>query len=292
MPWTYIEPVSVTIDHAQSQAMMDSRAHNLNLLDLDSLFAQIAILAPDGRIVSTNMSWDAMASSGNLASKHTNYLSDCETALARGLSHDRPIKEGVAKVLSGRLPAFTDSFSRAWGRRQKIFQVTAIGQHFSSGKGAAIFHTDVTPLQRDPLASVSSRAQFLRRAEHVLDDAKGACLETALMLVELHGIDEVNRTQGRGIGEHVARILAKRLRACIREHDLIARLDGGQFAILFRAGTMATRIVPIICRIEAAVREGVIGVGVPLHATIGVALFPQDGEETRELYSAADQRLR
>ncbi|WP_244406127.1 GGDEF domain-containing protein [Methylocella silvestris] len=262
------------------------------MLDLDSLSAQIAILAPNGLIIRTNNAWDAMASSGSLAGKHENYLTNCETALARGFSQDRPIREGVAKVLSGHLPAFTDSFSRSLGRQQKVFQITAIGEHFMSRTGAAVFHTDITPLQNDALASISSRAQFESRAEHALDEAKGACLETALMLIQLHGLDEVNRTQGRGIGEHVALTLAKRLGACVRERDLIARLEGDQFAILFRAGTVATRIVPIISRIEAAMREAIIGVGFPLHANVGVALFPQDGNETGTLYSIADKRLR
>ncbi|PNG25378.1 GGDEF domain-containing protein [Methylocella silvestris] len=299
MPWNYIEPRSVIIDggeltlgSGQIQTIVDSPPDEQNLLDLDSLSAQVAILASDGFIVRTNTSWDAMASGGSLASKYENYLSDCTTALVRGFSQDRPIGEGVAKVLSGRLPAFSDSFSRLSGHKQRIFQITAISEHTLSRRGAAIIHTDITPLQRDPLASISSRELFETRAKQVLDEAKDACQETALMLIELHGVDEVNRTQGRATGEHVTRVLAKRLGGCVREHDVVARLDGGIFAILFRAGTVASRIVPVIARIEAAMREAIIGVGFPMNATVGAALFPQDGTEAGELYCVADKRLR
>ena len=112
--------------------------------------------------------------------------------------------------------------------------------------------------------------------------------------VDLDRFGEVNRRLGRSLGDRVLRAAARRLSHCVRVGDTAGRLDADAFVLVLPGlhhGEDATRIADKVLR---AVRkpfpltEGTVS----LTASVGVAIFPEDGEDAPALLASAEQSAR
>jgi diguanylate cyclase (GGDEF)-like protein len=115
----------------------------------------------------------------------------------------------------------------------------------------------------------------------------------AVLCVDLDHFKRVNDTLGHAAGDALLQAAADRLRACIRETDIIARLGGDEFAIVQvmaeqpRAATvLAERLIADLSRpFEIAGHQVVVG------ASVGIALAPSDGIDADQLMKSADMAL-
>ncbi|WP_287236389.1 GGDEF domain-containing protein [Mesorhizobium sp.] len=87
-------------------------------------------------------------------------------------------------------------------------------------------------IRRDVLTSLPNRFSFNERLENALVDAKQVDQHFALLLFDLNNFDEVNDHFGRAMADALLVEVAARLRKSTRESDDIARLEGGEFAII------------------------------------------------------------
>jgi len=152
---------------------------------------------------------------------------------------------------------------------------------------------------RDPLTGVANRRAFdaaLRRELESRTEIKGGrrhddAEPLALVLVDLDDFKAINDDHGHQAGDEVLCEAARRARSVLRSTDLLARVGGDEFAVLAPgAGADAAR--GLADAIRAAIALGEPGPRVPAtRASIGVALFPEDGEEFGALMRAADKRL-
>lgn len=116
---------------------------------------------------------------------------------------------------------------------------------------------------------------------------------TGVMFVDLDGFKAVNDTFGHDVGDLVLRQVAERLRSCVRETDTVARIGGDEFLAIATnlrepgdAGRIAGNLVAALARpIPADGHEAQIG------ASVGVALYPGDGDEPNELVKRADEAM-
>ena len=127
----------------------------------------------------------------------------------------------------------------------------------------------------------------LRKAFRRLQQQKG---RAALVYVDLDGFKAVNDRLGHRVGDEVLEQLAARMQRTVRKGDFLARIGGDEFVILVegvstRADATA-RVQPLI----DAIREPIMGYAesIALDASIGVALYPEDGVDHPELMAAAD----
>ncbi|MCI2238155.1 bifunctional diguanylate cyclase/phosphodiesterase [Kineococcus sp. TRM81007] len=133
----------------------------------------------------------------------------------------------------------------------------------------------------DPLTGLPNRAAALRLLSRALDAcAPGAA--TGLLFVDLDGFKAVNDTAGHAAGDAVLREVADRLRACVRDGDVVGRLGGDEFVVLVHDVVDETDLVRLGERVVASVRRPLevgadrvtrtAGRAVRVGASVGVAL--------------------
>jgi diguanylate cyclase (GGDEF)-like protein len=114
-----------------------------------------------------------------------------------------------------------------------------------------------------------------------------------LLLIDLDHFKPVNDTLGHDAGDAMLCELAKRVTGVVRRVDTVARLGGDEFAVVLMdvtsgedAERVATKVLAAICRPLT-----IQGNLVPMSGSIGVAVFPGDGENPTELLRSADQAM-
>ncbi|MGK7294523.1 MAG: diguanylate cyclase domain-containing protein [Candidatus Wenzhouxiangella sp. M2_3B_020] len=146
---------------------------------------------------------------------------------------------------------------------------------------------------QDPLTGLANRRRFGRWLRRELDRAHAAERSFALIYIDLDGFKEVNDQGGHALGDRVLRKLAGRMVGVLRDGERIARLGGDEFAVILpriaEADRAARRGQAIRDAIRAPFRD--LELPVPLDASIGVAVYPDDGRLPDDLLRAADREM-
>jgi diguanylate cyclase (GGDEF)-like protein len=143
----------------------------------------------------------------------------------------------------------------------------------------------------DPLTGLSNRREFDVRLDEEIA-AAGANNPFAIALLDLDGFKPVNDRHGHAVGDLLLCEVAARLRRACGDHAVVARQGGDEFAILAPAGSplLKTSLADHILSVLAApyhIEGQVIRVG----ASIGVAIWPDDGTTAKKLFEVADRAL-
>lgn len=145
----------------------------------------------------------------------------------------------------------------------------------------------------DALTRLMNRRGFLPTADHQLEVAKRSHQPMALMFLDLDGLKRVNDTLGHSVGDQVITEAAYVMRQTFRASDLIARMGGDEFCVLFAVESEAAAAT-IVTRLQAAADELNRQEGRPfvLSFSTGVAMFdPEQPGTLDELMAAADVRM-
>jgi diguanylate cyclase (GGDEF)-like protein/PAS domain S-box-containing protein len=141
----------------------------------------------------------------------------------------------------------------------------------------------------DALTDLPNRVLFREQLERSLKwVSRGDRL--AVLYLDLDQFKTINDTLGHPVGDELLKVVATRLRACIREIDVVARLSGDEFAIIQSAISDASDVIGLATRIHKALREPCEAMGHYLvaEASIGIALAPNDGTDPDQLLKNAD----
>ncbi|HEY5647812.1 MAG TPA: EAL domain-containing protein [Pseudomonadales bacterium] len=144
----------------------------------------------------------------------------------------------------------------------------------------------------DELTGLINRHAFQENLrEHISRSWRG---ETgAVLFIDLDGFKKVNDTEGHKAGDRLLVIIADRLKACLREVDTIARMGGDEFAVIV-PGCEDEKTISHLCEriIGSAIQPVVVDrMEHTVGASIGVALFPDDGQKVDELIMKADSAM-
>ena len=146
----------------------------------------------------------------------------------------------------------------------------------------------------DSLTNLPNRRHFLRVLEESVAVAARTGTGAALLFVDLDRFKAVNDTCGHDRGDELLRDVAARLRATVRQADLVARLAGDEFVVL--AAPVSGGDAPLRHLAERVRESLAIAVPAPaqvisVRASVGVARFPTDAADTESLLQAADQAM-
>jgi diguanylate cyclase (GGDEF)-like protein len=178
-----------------------------------------------------------------------------------------------------------------------------IGQRVLSDGGVICTYTDFTAEKQaeaellhrtlhDVLTGLPNRRLLVDRIEQALAAAKRG-RHTAVMLLDIDYFKSINDKFGHAAGDELLRVVAERLRACVRETDTVARLGGDEFALLLLDGETVSDTAIVANRILDAIRRPIFLEGQPFRVgmSIGIAQPPIDGTTTDEILKSADVAL-
>lgn len=144
----------------------------------------------------------------------------------------------------------------------------------------------------DVLTGLPNRAMFRSNAERVLSQMERDHQSGAVLFVDLDRFKQVNDTQGHAAGDTLLREVAQRLSECVRTQDGLGRLSGDEFVLLLsncnsqQAKQTAQRVLSSIARPMDIQGQ----VNLP-SASIGIAIYPDDGSDIDTLLRHADQAM-
>jgi diguanylate cyclase len=186
----------------------------------------------------------------------------------------------VRTLENGRIVRFLHSPTKDGGWVTTIDDVTA-----EQRSQAAIAHL----AYHDSLTNILNRAAFNEQLDMALETAAETDLNFAVVAIDLDRFKEVNDTHGHVVGDQVLKTVASRLGSGLKEGEVVARLGGDEFAAL-KMFTNVDMLREFMARVEAALFSPIETDTVTIlgAASVGVAIFPEDGNERSRLLNNAD----
>jgi diguanylate cyclase (GGDEF)-like protein/PAS domain S-box-containing protein len=196
-----------------------------------------------------------------------------------------------------------------WDRRKngevhpKWLSVSAVSENGRVSRYIGLF-SDISAMKQtqdqlyemahfDSLTGLPNRRYFLDRLRESLEHARRSRDEVALLFVDLDGFKLVNDNLGHRAGDQLLRIVAERLKDCIRESDTVARMGGDEFTVVLTHVASSTNVVTVARKILDRIYEPVLldGRELFISSSIGIAMFPDDAHDLEGLLQGADAAL-
>jgi diguanylate cyclase (GGDEF)-like protein len=172
-------------------------------------------------------------------------------------------------------------------QRQDLERVNALVEELASTQ--ASLH-DMAHL--DALTGLHNRRSFNQEVPQRLGRHKEQGSRMALMFLDLDKFKRINDSLGHDAGDELLRVVAHRLRSVVRDTDMVARLGGDEFCILADVES-DEEAEQLARRLLRRMKEPIALSGRTLVVTtsVGVALFPEDGDNCTDLMKSADMAL-
>lgn len=145
----------------------------------------------------------------------------------------------------------------------------------------------------DALTDLPNRHLFLERTDQALMRAERERCKVAVLFLDLDGFKQVNDTRGHDAGDLVLIEVARRVRALLRKEDILARQGGDEFIVALphiadagHAELVAQKIIDVV-----GTPYDVGGEQVRIGVSIGIGLYPDDGESVSAVLKHADTAM-
>lgn len=145
----------------------------------------------------------------------------------------------------------------------------------------------------DQLTSLPNRMLLSDRINMALARARREKGRAALLYLDLDKFKLVNDTHGHAIGDQLLRAVADRVMRCVRESDTVSRIGGDEFVILLETLDQPQQAHVIAEKIRESLNMPLLLAGLELIIipSIGIALYPDDGDEEKQLLDLADSAM-
>jgi diguanylate cyclase (GGDEF)-like protein/PAS domain S-box-containing protein len=145
----------------------------------------------------------------------------------------------------------------------------------------------------DILTGLANRSLLDDRLAMALAAAQRHGRVLAVAFLDLDHFKEVNDTLGHTVGDELLMAVARRLLACVREGDTVARHGGDEFILVLSDQASEASVVQVLERVREVIARPypLAGQEIRLSCSIGASLFPRDGEDAGELIRRADQAM-
>ncbi|WAJ72240.1 sensor domain-containing diguanylate cyclase [Catenovulum adriaticum] len=145
----------------------------------------------------------------------------------------------------------------------------------------------------DYLTGLANRSLYQYRLNQALTRAQRLETQCALLFIDLDKFKPVNDQYGHDVGDQLLKQVAQRLILCIRDNDTIARLGGDEFVVIIEDLEEINNIHVIADKINLHISEPYFtsGIALEISCSVGICIYPQDGQNTVELTRAADKAM-
>ncbi len=147
--------------------------------------------------------------------------------------------------------------------------------------------------QHDALTGLPNRVLFEDRVVQFCHISQRESSGFALMFIDLDHFKDINDTLGHSVGDALLQLISRRLSGVVRDADTICRIGGDEFVILVSGVSSASDAQEVAAKIfrEVAVPCTLDGHALQVSLSLGIALFPQDGEDHDTLLRNADTAM-
>jgi diguanylate cyclase (GGDEF)-like protein len=161
--------------------------------------------------------------------------------------------------------------------------------HASRNETDELYHRST----HDALTGLANRALFCDRLRQRISLADRLQSPFAILNLDMDGLKSINDRHGHRAGDAAIRETAMRITSITRISDTVARLGGDEFGVILADARDRAGAGSVAERIRTAIRLPFVFEGnlLPLGASLGVALFPDDGAESCDLIECADQAM-
>jgi len=146
----------------------------------------------------------------------------------------------------------------------------------------------------DPLTGLANRRLFFEHVKQAIFSTARKQGRFAIVYLDLDNFKPINDTYGHKHGDHVLKEVALRMTKGLRHSDITARIGGDEFVLLMQDTDKADDIPSLVDKIANLIRHPLTldnGVTIQIQASIGAAIFPEDGITADELIRYADRRM-
>jgi len=145
----------------------------------------------------------------------------------------------------------------------------------------------------DQLTGLPNRHYLAAFLPEAIAEARAANMMMGVVFLDLDRFKHINDTRGHETGDRLLQEVARRLRACVRDSDVVIRMGGDEFVVVFRKVKAYDEITAGANRIVETLYEPIIIDEQPLQTTgsVGVSLFPRDGDTMNELLKHSDTAM-
>ena len=145
----------------------------------------------------------------------------------------------------------------------------------------------------DMLTKLPNRTLLLDRIQVILATARRNQTEVGVMFVDLDNFKTINDSLGHYAGDELLKRVASRVQSCLRGVDLVGRLGGDEFLVVLADLTDAEDIAPVAEKIASIISEpfSLEDQVLSVSASIGVSVYPRDGETPDSLIRNADAAM-
>lgn len=180
----------------------------------------------------------------------------------------------LIKNASGRITHYVAVFSDIAEKKRSESQLSFLAHH-------------------DPLTELPNRVLFTDRLDHDIHRAVRDNTQLAVLFIDLDHFKSVNDTLGHPLGDELLQIIARQLVQTVRASDTLARLGGDEFILLIEDITGIQDTVLIAQKLLNVFTQPftLSGYDLYLSASIGISVYPTDGQESHELIKNAEAAM-
>lgn len=217
------------------------------------------------------------------------------------------LKAHFTRAFEGHPVSFQWQVKRSGGE-QRWIEVKLVPRAADEGQMSGFYSMaiDITEQKRaeeriqhvadhDSLTSLPNRLLFIDRLSQAISIAKRDAGQFALLYLDLDKFKPVNDSRGHDSGDQLLKMVAERIREQVRESDTVARVGGDEFTVILHdisspqnAAAVAQKIIAALAtpfRLGSDSQEMAIG------SSIGIAVYPNDGQDHETLIKKADAAM-
>ncbi|MVW77110.1 putative bifunctional diguanylate cyclase/phosphodiesterase [Pseudomonas xionganensis] len=144
--------------------------------------------------------------------------------------------------------------------------------------------------QHDALTNLPNRVLIRDRMEQAIAQARRYQKRVALLFLDLDNFKTINDSLGHGTGDELLKAVAQRLQASVRDMDSVSRLGGDEFLIVVADVDSLAAVSAVARQVQEKLAHPFVLKGMQVVSTlsIGIALYPEDGEDFDTLLKHAD----
>jgi len=145
----------------------------------------------------------------------------------------------------------------------------------------------------DSLTSLPNRAHFEKEIEDILELAKISKERVAVLFIDLDRFKVINDTLGHHVGDGMLIELAERVKSVLKKGDILARIGGDEFVVILNSVKDKEYVSLVAGEILSVIREpiGVHDYHLYTTASLGIAMYPEDGDNRNEIIKHADSAM-